>query len=91
MGGAQRILPIDLDINAGARLWSPDLYAWLSHTPTLLNGYISVTAFSTDGQIAVFVNALFATQRADAVSVAYPLRVCWQREKTNPATAAAKA
>jgi hypothetical protein len=77
----------DLDLDAGtrrsdlnARLPS-DLDAWLPYATALLDGYVGVSGAPTHRQVAVLMNALFAAQRAHAISVAHPVSACWHGKK----------
>jgi hypothetical protein len=69
----------DLDVDAGTRRSDlnarvpSDLDPWLPYATALLDGYIGVSGAATHRQIAVFMNALFAAQRADTISVAHPV------------------
>jgi hypothetical protein len=62
-------LATDLDINAGAPL-SPNFHVRFTDPASLLNDHIFVTDTPADRYISV-PGALLATQRPNAVSVAY--------------------
>jgi hypothetical protein len=72
----------DLDVDAGTRRSDlnprlpSDLDAWLSYATALLDGYVGVPGAPTHRQVAVFMNALFAAQRADTIPVAHPVSAC---------------
>ena len=76
-GGANRSPNVDVD--AGTR--PSDLNTWLSHATALLDCYIAVADAPANRYVAVAVDALFATQRPDAVFPADPVRARWQRER----------
>jgi len=67
--------PINVDLDTGAR--PSDLNTRLSHAATFLDDYIAVTATSADCEVAISVDALFFTQRSDAVLPAEPLGARW--------------
>ena len=62
-GGANRSPNVDVD--AGTR--PSNLNTRLSHAAALLDCYIAVTDAPANRYVAVAVNALFVTQRPDAV------------------------
>jgi hypothetical protein len=68
----------DFDLDAGPR--RPDLDPRLAHPAAFLDDHIAVTHASAHRNVAVSVDALFAAQGADAVSIANPLGARWERD-----------
>jgi len=74
LDGASRS-PINVDVDTGTR--PSDFNTRLSHAAAFLDDYIAVTASPADREVAVSVDALFFTQRSDAVLPAEPLGARW--------------
>jgi hypothetical protein len=66
-------------VNAGAA-FSPDFHIRFSHTPTLLDCHIGLADSLADRHVRC-TGAVFAAERADAVSVAYFRGARGQRKK----------